>query len=399
MPRLPEKNLTARQVDLLKQPGKYAGGCGLYLEVKNGRQGGVSKRWFWRGSILGSRREISIGPATAISLREARDQAQLFQKIARSGADPKLERDKGKKRVPSFEDVARKCYEEAILPARGNGKHLRQWISTLECYVFPAIGKLPINSVRQEHIIGLISPIWISKHETASRTLQRIRRVYEWARPRSECEIGERRNPADDLKDSLPRISKSEQKHFAALPHEQLPALIKRLQRVEAMSALALRFTILNASRASEVRLAEWAEIDLESRVWTIPAKKMKGKTREHRVPLTDEAIIILRQVWGLSEILVFPSPIKKNTPISDGTMNNLLVRLGVPRSSATVHGFRSTFRDWAEETTDFAHEVKEAALAHTIPNKAEASYRRTDLFDKRRKLMEAWAQFTHSDG
>lgn len=272
-------------------------------------------------------------------------------------------------------------------------KHKKQWIGSLETYAFPTIGAKLINKVTQEDIINILKPIWISKHETGSRIRQRLKRVFEWARPRSECALGNQINPADIPRDALPNIPKSEQKHHAALPYDELPALMKKLQGADAISAYALRFHILTAARPIETRGAEWNEIDFKKRLWTLPADRMKSR-KEHQVPLSDATISILKSVKGLSRRLVFPSKSDPEKIMSDSTINKFLVELGVSRKHATVHGFRSTFRNWAEDNTSFSREVKEAALAHTIKNKAEAAYRRTNLLEKRIDLMNAWAEF-----
>ncbi len=393
MPKIPAKNWTALGVRREKTPGKHALGDRLYLEVKPDKRGGLSRRFYWRGTVTADRKEISIGSVSQMSLSEAREIAQQWSRIARKGGNPKQDRDKGKSTVLSFKDVAWRCYEAAIKPGLSNSKHKQQWIKTLETYAFPRIGNRPINAITQEDVIGLISPIWLEKHETASRTLQRIRRVFEWARPRADCGLGNQMNPAVIPKDALPIVPKTEQKHHAALPYKELPKLMRKLEEVDAMSAFALRFLILCASRPIEVRGAKWTEVNLGKRLWTIPGTRMKQR-KEHIVPLSPPAVEILKAMQGLSEMLVFPSVRDPHKMMSDSTMNSLLVRLGVPREKTTAHGFRSTFRDWAEEKTGFSHEVKEMALAHTIKNRTEAAYRRTALLDKRKKLMAEWAEF-----
>ncbi|GJL65058.1 MAG: integrase [Nitrospirales bacterium] len=397
MPKTPAKNLTALAAKKMKQPGKYACGHGLYLKVAEGANGGVSKRWYWRGSVQGKRKEISIGPYAERSLSEAKEIATDWRRKARSGNDPMLERDKDKKTVLTFKEAARTCHEEAIAPGLSNEKHTKQWIGTLEKYAFPKIGRKPINLITQEDIIKILKPIWVLKHETATRTKQRIKRVFEWARPRSDCGMDNQMNPAAIPKDVLPIVPKSEQKHHAALPFGELPKLMGQLKDTDTISAYALRFHILTASRPIETRGARWSEIDIKKKLWTIPAERMKAR-HEHQVPLSKAALAILKEVKGLSTELVFSSKTDPSKMMSDSTMNTLLVRIGVPRSKTTVHGFRSTFRNWAEEKTEFSHEVKERALAHTIKNKAEAAYNRSPLLDKRKGLMAKWAEFATSN-
>ena len=326
-------------------------------------------------------------------MAEATELALSWRKAAREGIDPKIRRDIAKREVLSFEQAARKCHEEAIAPGLSNEKHSTQWIRTLETYAFPKIGNSPINTVQEEDIIKIMNPIWATKHETARRTLQRIRRVFEWARPRSDCSLGNQRNPANISRDVLPNIKISSQNHHAALPYEELPEFMEKLRDKEAVSAHALQYGILTASRPIEVRGAEWSEIDWKKRLWTVPEERMKGRIA-HNVPLSDSAIEILEKMKGLSTKYIFPSISDPNKMMSDSTMNALLVRMGISREEATVHGFRSTFRDWTEEQTEYPHRVKESALAHKIKDKAEAAYNRTELLDKRRKLMEEWAEF-----
>jgi len=396
MPRAPAKQPSALRATKLRNEGKHAFGNGLYLQVSTTKAGKISKRWYWRGRVLGTRKEISIGPYSEYSLAEATEFALEWRKAAREGIDPKTRRDIAKQEVLSFEEAARKCYEEAIAPGLSNEKHSKQWIRTLETYAFPKIGKSQINIVQEEDIIQIMNPIWATKHETASRTLQRIRRIFEWARPRSDCSFDNRRNPANISKDALPIVKASSQNHHTALPYDELPRLMSKLMGNESISAYALQFGILTASRPIEVRGTKWNEIDWNKRLWTIPEERMKGRIA-HKVPLSDRAIELLMKMKGLSSELVFPSTSDPNKMMSNSTMNALLVRMGVPREKATVHGFRSTFRDWTEEKTDFPHRVKESALAHKIKDKAEAAYNRTELLDKRRQLMDAWTEFATS--
>ena len=247
-----------------------------------------------------------------------------------------------------------------------------------------------MHAIKQADILRILAPIWTEKPETARRVRQRLRTVMNWARTAGHYEG---MNPVEGVEDGLPK-QRAKVRHFRALPYGELPELMRRIEDVDGMGALALRFTILTAARSGEVRGAMWSEIDTEARVWAIPADRMKAEV-EHRVPLCDETLAALERVRGLSDGLVFPSR-RAGRPISDMTLSAVLRRLKVP---GTVHGMRSTFRDWCEEMTGFPHEVKEAALAHTVRNKVEAAYRRTDLFDKRRTLMDQWGRFCLSAG
>jgi integrase len=370
-------------------PGKHADGGGLYLQVDNSG----ARRWVLRVTLHGRRREVGIGPFPLIGLAEAREQARELRRVARAGGDPIAHRDRDKRSSLTFEGAARQVHAEQIAPHARNPKHVAQWLNTLRDYAFPVIGSRPVHAVEQADILRVLAPIWTEKPETARRVRQRLRTVLDWAKT-----AGHRDgiNPVEGVEKGLPK-QREKGGHFAALPWKELPDLMRRIEGVGGMGAVALRFAILTAARSWEVRGATWAEIDLERALWTIPADRMKNR-REHRVPLSSEALAVLREARALArraEDLVFPSA-KSGRPMSDMTLAAVLKRLKVP---ATVHGMRSTFRDWAEEATAFPHEVKEAALAHAVRNKTEAAYRRTDLFDKRRDMMEAWASFAGGAG
>jgi integrase len=381
MPKEVYNVLTAAGVRQKKVPGRYADGAGLYLVVSE-----TGARWWqWRGTVHGRRREIGMGSARLIPLAEAREIAIAWRRIARAGGDPAEERDKGKLGKLTFESAARKVWAEQIEPHGRNAKHRAQWISTLEAYAFPRIGSRQVHAVTQSDVLRVLAPIWTEKPATARRVRQRLKTVMNWARAAGHF-AGI--NPVEGVEDGLPK-QRAKVQHFTALPYSELPALMRRIETVDGMGALALRFTILTAARSGEVRGAMWSEFDLEARLWTIPADRMKAE-REHRAPLSDAALAVVARVRGLSDGLVFPSS-RAGRKISDETIAMALKRLGVP---VTVHGMRSTFRDWAEEMTAFSHEVKEAALAHTVKDKTERAYRRGDLFEKRRSLMDQWGRF-----
>jgi integrase len=364
-------------------PGRYADGGGLYLVVDPSG----ARRWLLRIVAQGKRRDIGLGGVQTVTLADARERAQRLRAIARDGGNPLAERDRDKRASLTFADAARRVHAEQIVPNAKNGKHVAQWLKTLETYAFPVAGAKPVDAVDQADILRILSPIWTETPETARRVRQRLRTVLDWART-----AGMRHgiNPVEGVEMGLAR-QKDRTKHFTALPWRELPGVMAKIAATKGMGALALRFAILTAARSGEVRGARWAEIDVEARTWTIPAERMKAGT-EHRIPLTDPALDVLRLAKGLAtraEDHVFPAQ-KAATPLSDMTLSAVLKRHEI---AVTVHGFRSTFRDWTEEATAYPFEVKEAALAHAVKNKTERAYRRTDLFEKRREMMQEWGR------
>jgi integrase len=385
MPKEVHNQLSAVTVRSESRRGRYADGNGLYLVVSETG----ARQWLWRGMVHGRRRDIGIGPARLVPLKDAREIARRWRLAAREGSDPAAERDKARRRSLTFEEAARKVHTEQIEPHNRNRKHNWQWLRQLELHAFPTLGSLPVHAIRQADVLRVLAPIWTETPETARRLLQRIRTVLDWSIAAGHREAA---NPVPGVEKGLPR-QKDKVKHHDALPWAEAPALMQRLVKEEGMGAIALRFAILTAARSGEVRGATWQEIDLEAATWTIPAGRMKAGT-EHRVPLSAPAMALLRGVKGLSPTIVFPSPKSSPAepkPLSDMTLLAVLRRLKV---EAVPHGFRSTFRDWTEEATHYAHEVKEAALAHTVKNRTEAACRRSDLFEKRREMMDAWAAY-----
>ena len=364
--------------------GRHADGNGLYLVVDPGG----ARRWILRVVVHGRRRDIGLGGMSIVSLGQARDLARELRRAAKEGRDPVAERDRNKRTSPTFEQAARKIFAEQIEATAKNDKHRQQWIRSLELYAFPVIGRMPIHGVRQAGIIRVLSPIWTEKQETARRVKQRLKATIDWGRANGYVDAA---NPVDGVDKGLAPQRKLTS-HFEALPWKDLPDVWQTLLSDKGMGSMALQFAILTAARSGEVRGATWAEIDLNDKVWFIPAERMKAG-REHRVPLSEAAAAVLNKVKPLRSLptdLVFPS-IQSGKALSDMTLTAVLRRLELP---VTVHGFRSTFRDWAEEATSYPHSVKEAALAHTVRNKAEAAHRRTDLFEKRRKLMGQWGRY-----
>jgi integrase len=340
-----------------------------------------------RYQINGRRRDMGLGPYPEIGLARAREKALEARALVKEGRDPLAER----ARVPALTfKTAAEALIESKRPGWRNAKHAAQWGSTLAT-AYPRIGDLDVKAVGTAEVLAVLRPIWIGKPETASRLRQRIEAVLDYA-----AAMGVRAgdNPArwrGHLENLLARPSKVKVvAHHAALPWQQAPDFLAVLAQREGVAAKALAFTILTAARSGEVRGMTWAELDLATAVWTVPAGRIKAG-KEHRVPLTAAARALLREP-GDPAALVFPSPSKAAAPLSDMTLAAVLKRM--KRDDLTVHGFRSTFRDWAGEATAHPREVIEAALAHRLKDKAEAAYARGDLFHKRRRLMEDWSAF-----
>lgn len=382
--------LTALKVKKLTKPGWYPDGQGLYLQVSNTG----SKSWVYRYEIDGKERRHGLG---ATSLKAARKAAEFCRQLRNDKHDPieykrKLEADQALKKTKTVN--FKKCalsYIESHKAGWKNRKHEAQWRNTLETYAYPVIGNLPVQDVDTGYVMQILKPIWYTKTETASRVRQRIENILDWAKVH-KYRAGE--NPAlwrGHLDKLLPKRSKVQKvKHHAAMPYADIPEYFRNLRKVNTLAAKALSFTILNASRSSEAREAEWAEIDLEADIWTIPEERMKAE-REHRIPLTKESIKILKKVESLkTDNQVFPG-LRKGKSISDAA---LLKQLKQTHPTLTVHGFRSSFRDWCAEMTNFPRELAESALAHSLKDKTEAAYQRGDMFEKRRKLMEAWSTY-----
>ena len=381
--------LTALKVRSAK-PGKHCDTAGLFLYVKPSG----SKSWVLRLQSSGRRRDYGLGSARDISLAEAREKAAEMRKLVRSGVDP-IEIKRGaaaeRARQTTFEYAARKYYEEQKDSWRSD-KHRAQWLSSLESYAFGHIGDVPVNEVSAPAVRDALLGIWLTKPETARRVKQRIGAVLDWAHAAG---IRDSEAPQRAIGKGLPRQPRKE-RHFAALPYAQLPALYSKLTKSGGVGALALRFTILTAARSGEVRGAVWDELDLDARTWAIPASRMKAG-REHIVPLSDEAVAILKIAEKLPRKngsgIIFPG--LRGGPVSDMTLTKALRTAG--EAGATVHGCRSSFRDFVAEQTSFSGEVAEAALAHVNPNRVEAAYRRTLFIEKRTALMSAWAAFVCS--
>jgi integrase len=382
--RHPEKRLTAIKVRASLAPGRYADGNGLYLVVEPTG----SKRWVLRTVVQGKRRDMGLGGAGLVTLAEAREKALAYRKEARAGGDPFAIRAKASTTVPTFEAAARTVHADHKSTWKSE-KHADQWINTLAEYVFPVFGTARVDQVESAHVLRALSPIWLTKPETARRVKQRIGTVLDWARAAGHRSTD---NPVLSIAKGLPKQTDRDE-HHAALPYAALPAFLQELDaaRTAHVARLAFEFLIITAARTTEVLLAEPAEFDLDSAVWTVPAARMKMK-REHRVPLSPRAVAIVREALKASPGARFVFPGRKaGKPLSSMVFLMVLRRMN---KDITAHGFRSTFRDWAAERTSFPREVAEAALAHAVEDKVEAAYRRTDLFDLRRQMMTEWASF-----
>ena len=383
--------------------GRYGDGNGLYLLVR----APDAKFWVFRYTRHGRMREMGLGRAGnergAVPLAEARERAGSLHSLVRRGVDPLEQRDAeaAAARAAAQEiaarsitfEVAAERYMEHHAPGWRNPKHVKQWRNTLATYAYPHIGSLIVGAIETAHVLAVLEPIWTRKPETASRLRGRIEAVLDHARAR-EWREGE--NPArwrGHLSETLLARSKiAPVRHHAALAWKDVGSFLVELRKQRGVAALALEFAILTAARSGEVRGAKWDEVDLVDKVWIVPAARMKAG-KEHRVPLSDAAVSVLKRVHvdhkhGDSVIFVTP----RSAQLSDMALAMVLRRMN--RTSLTVHGFRSSFRDWVGESTSYPREVAEAALAHTLGDKVEAAYRRGDLFDKRRRLMDEWAKF-----
>ncbi|MGQ0590404.1 MAG: tyrosine-type recombinase/integrase [Sphingosinicella sp.] len=366
------------------KPGRHADGKGLYLMV---RPSG-SRSWVLRAQVDGKRQDFGLGSATVVKLAEARTKAAELLVSLKSGEGVAQKDRPARAVIPSFAEAARACHE-AIKGGWRNKHHCASWLASLDNHIFPHIGKAQVDQVSSAMVRDALAPIWLAIPETARRILQRVRTVLEYSHI-----MGWFPHEASlrSVSKGLPR-QPVEENHFVAMPYADVPGLVLRLAALpDTAGRDALLFTIYNAVRSGETRLATWPEFDLDAAIWSIPASRMKMR-QPHVVPLSAEAVVILRRRWSLrtsDEGLVFSTFGKK--PLSDMTMTKVLRDLGLPK--ITVHGFRSSFTDWAAELTEFPKEVVDKALAHKLVDRVEAAYRRTNFFERRRRLMAAWAGF-----
>ena len=378
--RHPDKALSAAFVRSAP-PGRHADGNGLYLFV----QPTGARSWVQRLVIRGRRRELGLGAATLVPLAKAREQALANRTLARSGGDPLSEK-RRLRGVPTFAEAAERVLEQKRGGWRGRW-HAQNWWRSMQRYVFPCIGRRPVSEVNTADVLEILSPIWHAKAATAKEVRQRIRSVLEWA-----IALDLRNdNPCDRV---VPVLGPQNDivTHRQALPHKDVAAALETVRDGSAQPAvrLAFEFLVLTAARSGEVRLATWDEIDTAGAVWTVPATRMKAK-REHRVPLCGRALEVLDAARTLGDGGGLVFPMRSGRSIASSTFPKMLQYHEV---AAVPHGFRSSFRDWAAEMTDHPREVIEAALAHVVQNKVEAAYARSDLFERRRLLMDDWAEY-----
>lgn len=395
MARIVER-LNPLGVERAKRPGMYHDGRGLYLHV--GPTGG--KSWIFRYQLEGKARQMGLGPYPDVGLQRAREKLAALRSEKADGVDP-LDAKEARRAAAKAEAAKaitfKACAEKYIKANRAgwrNAKHAAQWTSTLTAYAFPVIGDVAVGLVDTGHVTRVLEPIWTTKPETASRVRGRVEAVLDYAKVHG-WRVGE--NPArwkGHLENALPKRGKVRAvEHHAALSWRDVGAFFAELRRQEGIAARALEFTILTAARTGEVIGARWGEFDLDDGIWTVPASRMKA-SHEHRVPLSKPALALLRAIQPSEMDLgafVFPGA-KPGKPMSNMSMAMLLRRM--ERDDLTVHGFRSTFRDWAAERTKFPRELAEKALAHTLTDKAEAAYQRADMIEKRKQMMQAWADY-----
>jgi integrase len=387
MPRIkgPHKTqrLSAIAVRNIKTPGRYPDGNCLYLEVDDTG----AKRWLLRIVVHGRRRDIGLGSTAHTSLADIRQIAGELRAVARNGGDPLTARPRAQK-GSTFRAVSKRVFEEHK-PTWRNDKHRYQWLRTVEVWAYPVVGDQPIGTIGRPDILRVLQPVWLKKPETARRLRQRLKFIFDWAKAHNLC-TGD--NPVEGVDKVLPRQT-DEVEHMRALAIDDMPAFVAKLRarEADAITKLAFEFLILTAARTGEVINAYWNEVNLGAKTWTVPKERMKAGV-EHVVPLAGRTLEILKELRKLTgeNLLMFPAR-TGDKPISNMAFLMLLRRM---KLDITAHGFRSTFRDWASERTNFPSEVVEMALAHTIANKVEAAYRRGNLLEKRRELMAAWSQF-----
>jgi integrase len=385
-------NLTADTAESVTRPGLHRAAKRLYLQVSPTG----AKSWIFRYSAGGRIRSMGLGPFPDVTISKAKAKADKQNAILADGIDPIAKRDAdaaAKAKIAggtTFREIAT-AYIAAHTPSWKNTKYATQWTTSLKADVYPRLGDMPVASITVDDVLAVLLPIWTEKHESATRIRSRIAAVLSAAKAKG---LRDGPNPAawaDNLKHLLPTISRSRRiVHFRALPYAAVPALMATLRARPGVSALALRFTILTACRTAEMRGATWDEFDLDAKVWTVPGSRIKSG-RMHRVPISDEVVAILETVKGLSKKWVFPG--RKGKPLSDNALLILLERLELG-AKTTTHGFRSAFRMWAAEQTNYPREICEQALAHSTQDEVEAAYMRGDHFNKRTALMRDWAVF-----
>jgi integrase len=385
--------LTAMKVAKAKRPGLLSDGGGLYLRIAPGG----SKQFIFRYAMNGRLRDMGLGPTHTLSLEQARERARDARLLRLDGLDP-IEAKRARMAALQAADAKamtfRQCAEGFIKDNEKewkNAAHHKQWTSTLATYVYPTLGDIPVAAIDTPLVLSVLKPIWTDKTETASRVRGRIEAILGWATVH-HYRSGD--NPArwqGLLEHALPARSKvAKTEHHAALPYAEIAAFMARLRQDTSAAARCLEFIVLTGARLAEAAEAMWSEIDFAGRTWTIPANRMKGG-REHKVPLSNAAMTVLEAMRTMRTCDFVFHGMRAGQPVGARTIQELVRQLG---GEITTHGFRSCFRDWAAERTNFPREVAEMALAHAIPSAVEAAYRRGDLFEKRRRLMDSWAEF-----
>ena len=377
--------LSATRVKALKEPGRYSDGGGLHLFISKAKR----KSWVLRITIDGRRRDIGLGGYPSVTLANAREKAYRHRAAIADGRDPLVE--KHAPAMKTFKEAAYKFHAENK-PRWNNAKHTANWIQSLERHAFPKLGNISLDRIDRSHVLRVLNPIWTDIPEAARRVRQRMRTVFKWAMAHRFMES----NPAGEAIDGALRPMPKVKAHFRALAYQDVGSALVTIEASQASIAakLCFRFLVLTAARSGEARGATWNEIELEDQLWRIPSQRMKAD-KDHRVPPCRQARELLQEVCSLRDEsgLVFPSPQKRGAQLSDMTLTKLLRSVGLGKR-ATVHGFRSSFKDWALEQTNMPWAVSEAALAHTLGNSTEQAYARSDLFERRRVLMQSWADY-----
>ena len=377
--------LSATRVKALRDPGRYSDGKGLHLFIS--KKGG--KSWVLRATIDGRRRDIGLGGYPTVSLAQARKRASDNREAIGNGRDPVA--DKRRPAMPTFSEAAYTVHE-ANKPRWRNGSHTSAWIQTLERHALPKIGNKHIDTIGRTDVLTVLTPIWSTRPETARRVRQRMRTIFRWAMANELIETNPAGEAIDGALPSMPKVKA----HLRALPYQEVGSALKTVDAslTSPASKHCLRFLVLTAARSGEARGATWTEIDMERETWTIPGSRMKAGV-EHRVPLSDQALDILKEAQQLEDGsgLCFPSPLRPGHMLSDMTLTKILRTVGLA-DRATVHGFRTSFKTWTMEQTDTPWAVGESALAHRLGGNVEQAYARSDLIVRRRTLMQQWADY-----
>ena len=378
--------LTVLTIKNLKTAGLYGDGNTLYLQVTSTG----AKSWIQRVSINGRRHDLGLGPLSLVSLAKARRRAFENRVKIEDGADVLADRRRHSV-IPTFQGAAMEYFQEN-LPGWKQNRNAKKWLDVVRQYAFPMLGSIRVDAITREDVLRLLKPLSTTKPEQGRKLKQRIRSILAWCIAHGFTNS----NAVELAQGALPRVA-SVRQHFRAMPFQEIPAALETVEGSGAgwSSKFCLRFLVLTASRSNEARGAKWGEVNWQKKTWTVPAERMKGRA-EHAVPLSSAALAVLRQAWALrhdDDGLIFGSTMKKGKPLSDATLTKLLKDLGLA-STATIHGFRSGFRTWSDECTNADFAVKEMSLSHQVGSSVERSYARSDLLERRRQLMQKWADF-----